>query len=385
MQSVKPVNSDSTSIKDVELSKLHLDLKNPRLPETIKKTPKGVLTWIAKSTAIEDLMSAIATNGFFPGEPVVVCPHPSIKDDYVVIEGNRRLTACKLLWDPSECDKPSAAMITIAEAAAHKPKKLPVVVAQTRESVLPYLGFRHITGIKEWDPLAKAKYINQLFDLTNKKATVDARYQQVAQTIGSRRDHIKRNLDALAVYEVLENNDFFQIQGLGEESIKFAVLSTALADEKIGEFVGTAKRVGVDDDGRPIRKSTNPIANPGSLKSATIKELSQWLFEKKDGKTVIGESRKLRELAAVVDAPKALQALRAKSSLAYAYRLTSGANSDFLQHLYAAQGALDEATALVPNVGFDQEAYDLAKELSNSVKLIGKTLKDKQAGADDDF
>ncbi len=330
-------------------------------------------------------MSAIASNGFFLGEPVVVCPHPSIKDDYIVIEGNRRLSACKLLQNPSECDKPSAAMITIADRAANKPNKIPVVVAPTRDSVLPYLGFRHITGIKEWDPLAKARYINQLFNLTNKKEAVEGRYQVVAQTIGSRRDHVKRNLDALAVYHVMEKSDFFQIQGLGEETIKFAVLSTALADEKIGEFVGTAKRVETDEDGTPVRQSTNPIVNPSNLKPATIKELSQWLFEKKEGKTVIGESRNLRELAAVIDTPKALQALRAKSSLAYAYRLTSGANIDFLQHLYAAQSALDEATALVPNVGFDQEAYDLAKELSNSVKLIGKTLKEKQAGSENDF
>lgn len=382
----KAVAADSTELKrmkEVKLKALHLDLENPRLPQSVSKTPKGVLSWIAKSTAIEDLMSAIATNGFFPGEPVVVYPHPTLKDEYIVIEGNRRLTACKLIHDPTLCEKPTAQMIQISETAAHRPEKIPVVVADTRDEVLPYLGFRHITGIKEWDPLAKARYLKQLFDTTKKALPVADRYQRVARSIGSRRDHIKRSLDALAVYQVLDDNGFFNIEGLGEESIKFAVLSTALADERIGEFVGTTKKVGTGKNA--TREATNPILNTATIHKKQVEELSRWLFEKKDGKTVVGESRNLRELAAVVDSPKALQALRSRSSLSYAYRLTSGVNKDFMQQMYAAQAALEESAALVANVAFDPESYSLARELSNLIKQIGKTLKDKQAGQEDEF
>lgn len=370
-------------MREVEIDNLHLDLENPRLPQSVAKTPKGILTWIAKSTAIEDLMNAIASNGFFPGEPVVAYPYPGKDGHFIVIEGNRRLTACKLLQDPSQCEKPTAQMLQIAELAVNKPKKIPVVVADTREEVLPYLGFRHITGIKEWDPLAKARYLKQLLDSTPTSEPIAERYQQVARSIGSRRDHIKRSLDALAVYNVLEHNDFFNIEGLGEESIKFAVLSTALADDRIGEFVGTAKKVGAGQNA--TRASTDPIVNKTSLKKEPIEELSRWIFEKKDGKTVVGESRNLRELGAVIESPKALQALRNKSTLSYAYRLTSGVNKDFLQHMYAAQGALEEAAGLVANVSFDPEAYDLAKVQQNLVRQIGKTLKEKQVGEEDDF
>lgn len=380
---VAPATTELKKMKEVKLKDLHLDLENPRLPQSVAKTPKGVLTWIAKSTAIEDLMSAIATNGFFPGEPVVVYPHPDRPDEYIVIEGNRRLTACKLIHDPTLCEKPTAQMILISETAVHRPEKIPVVVADTRNEVLPYLGFRHITGIKEWDPLAKARYLKQLFDTTKKTLPVAERYHRVARSIGSRRDHIKRSLDALAVYQVLEDNEFFGIEGLGEESIKFSVLSTALADERIGEFVGTIKKVGTGK--QATREATNPILDKATIHKKPMEELSRWLFEKKDGKTVVGESRNLRALAAVVESPKALQALRSKSSLAYAYRLTSGVNKDFMQQMYTAQSALEESAALVANVDFDQESYSLAKELSNLIKQIGKTLKDKQAGQEDEF
>jgi ParB-like nuclease domain len=380
---VAAVPGDLKKMREVDIDNLHLDLENPRLPESVAKTPKAVLTWIARSTAIEDLMSAIATNGFFPGEPVVVYPRPNHEGEYIVIEGNRRLTACKLIHNPQECEKPTTQMIQIAETAAHKPKKIPVVVADTRSEVLPYLGFRHITGIKEWDPLAKARYLKQLFDTTSAKQEVGERYLGVAKSIGSRRDHVKRNLDALAVYQVMEANDFFQIQGLGEESIKFAVLSTALADERIGEFVGIVKKSGVGKNS--TKQPTNPILDKSAIAKKPVEELSRWLFEKKDGKTVVGESRNLRELAAVIESPKALQALRSKSSLSYAYRLTSGVNHDFMQHMYTALTALEAAAALVANVSYKPEAFSLAMELSNLVKQIGKTLRDKQTGQEDEF
>jgi hypothetical protein len=32
-------------------------------------------------------MNAIGTNGYFPGEPVVVYPYPKRSGDYIVIEG----------------------------------------------------------------------------------------------------------------------------------------------------------------------------------------------------------------------------------------------------------------------------------------------------------
>lgn len=40
----------------------------------------------------------------------------------------------------------------------------------------------------------------------------------------------------------MESNNFYDIDGLDEESIKFSILSTALADEKIGLFVGVSEK-----------------------------------------------------------------------------------------------------------------------------------------------
>ncbi|MEI6708024.1 MAG: ParB N-terminal domain-containing protein [Methylococcales bacterium] len=383
--------ANTNRIENVDYQKLHLDIDNPRLPSNVQRTAKGILTWIAKSTAIEDLMNAIGTNDFFAGEPLVVYPHPKKSDEYIVIEGNRRLTAVKLLHNPAECDKPSSQMCAISQDAEYKPEKIPVVIQANRAEVLPYLGFRHITGIEEWQPLAKAKYLKQLFDLTNSTKPVAERYSLVARTIGSRKDAIKRSLDALAVYTVIEDNGFFDIQDLGEESIKFSVLSTALANEHIAEFVGSVTKVpqpqiDLFPESTEFQLSpTDPIVNSNVLKKSEIEELTRWLFEKKDGKKVVSDSRQLSDLGKVIATPKALAAMRNNSSLAYAFRLTTGVNDDFISSLYTAQSALEQAAGLVANVDYDEVAMELARELNNSIKQIGKTLKDKRVDKDDDF
>jgi hypothetical protein len=54
----------------------------------------------------------------------------------------------------------------------------------------------------------------------------------------------------LAVYRKIESEDFYGIDDLNEQSIKFSILSTALADERIGYFVG----VDINKDGEVIHQ-----------------------------------------------------------------------------------------------------------------------------------
>lgn len=381
--------TDTNDIAYIEYQKLHLDIDNPRLPSTVTRTPKSILTWIAKATAIEDLMNAIGTNNFFAGEPLVVYQHPKKSGEYIVIEGNRRLTAVKLLHDPYECDKPSSQMLALSQESKYKPEKIPVVIQDNRDDVLPYLGFRHITGIEEWQPLAKARYLKQLLDLTPSSKNTAERYRDVAKIIGSRKDYIKRSLDALAVYNLIEEQDFFNIRDLGEESIKFSVLSTALADERIAEFVGlvqkTPQKSLSENEEDFTTSATDPIVNVNVLNRTETEELTRWLFEKKDGKKIVGDSRNLGMLGKIIATPKALAALRDNSSLAYAYRLTTGVNEDFINSLYRAQAALEQAAGMVAQVDYTEVNIELARELRDSISLIGNALRKKRVREDDDF
>jgi hypothetical protein len=368
-------------IVSVDLKKLLLDEQNPRLPESIERDQQSMIDYIAESTSIEELMQAIGENDYFPGEPLIAVPHETKKGHFVIVEGNRRLTALKLLTDPKNCSNPGAKMREISSEAKYKPKVVPVVVRDSRADVLPYLGFRHITGVKQWEPLAKARYIEQLFNLTNKKKAPKDRYSDVSRAIGSRRDHIKRNLDALAVYKEIKDKDFYDISGLNDESIKFSILSTALADDRIGSFVGLSTK---SPDGDYI--SNDVIINPKPLQHKEISELTRWLFEKDSkGKTKVGESRNLRYLAAVVESPKAISAFRSNSPLKIAYQLTADSTLDFIELLYLAEGSLTEASSMVATVNYTEDGFDTAKRILENIKLIGRELKSKNRQEEDEF
>lgn len=64
-------------------------------------------------------------------------------------------------------------------------------------------------------------------------------YVEVVSMIGSCCDYVKCNLDVFVVYEMIEGEDFFEIEDFGEEFIKFLILLIVFVDEKIVVFVGS--------------------------------------------------------------------------------------------------------------------------------------------------
>ncbi|HCI6132946.1 TPA: ParB N-terminal domain-containing protein [Klebsiella variicola subsp. variicola] len=367
----------------IKIEELELDPQNPRLPESVNRSPENMINHIALTTSIEDLMSAIAENGFFPGEPLIAVKDSST-GKYTVVEGNRRLTAVKLIMDPHLCERPSQRMLTISHDMTGKLKsleELPVIVRKDRGEIIPYLGFRHITGVKQWEPLAKARYIEQLFNLTKSTLSPSERYNEVAKAIGSRKDHIKRNLDALAVYKVMEKNNFYNIEGLDEESIKFSILSTALADERIGSYIGVSFK---DQDGDSI--PNDPIIDAKVINRDKTEELTKWLYEKVDKKkTRVGESRNIRELAAVIDSPKALKHFQSGADLKVAYQLTKDVGKDFLELLFKAESVLIEAAGMVATVEYDKSAHEVARRINKNIVMIGKAIAEKNAKDENEF
>ncbi|RKZ75377.1 MAG: chromosome partitioning protein ParB [Candidatus Parabeggiatoa sp. nov. 1] len=359
-----------SKVEYIPLDNLELDPENPRLPEQIKRTQKEMLTYIARETSIEDLMTVIAENGFFDGEALIVYPIHKKPNKYYVIEGNRRLTAVRLLNDWNMYPKRKR-IREIADSAKHKPEQLPVIVYDKREEVLTYLGHRHITGVKAWEPLAKARYMHQLFKLTDSSQKPVVRYRELARQIGSRRDYIKKSLDALAVYNIIEENGFYNIDELDESTISFSLLSGALGYEYIRYFVSVG---------------TDPIVDTSRINTHLVEKLTRWMFEKgTHGETLLGESINLGKLAKVLSNSKAYNAIMRGANLESAYRMTSGIKDDFLNHLYVAQSKLQDANAIVASLDkLDKNTFDLSKDTAKLAVNVYRTLETMQR-KDDEF
>ena len=349
-----------SGFENLKVSLLEFDKENPRLPTNlIGGDDSSIIHYLATKTGIENLMTSIGETGFFPGEALVAMPNG---DKYTVIEGNRRLAALLLLRDPHLVN--SASITRAAQGAENKPTSVPVFVVNSREETLQYLGFRHISGVQRWDPLAKARYLESLFNRT--EGEPQARYISVAREIGSTSTTVRRNLDALAAYRVIESVDFYDIPNIDEGTFQFGTFYTAVSNSDIADFIGT----------RSEGVARHPITDPSVLNGDHLKEIVGWMFAKDSrGSTKLGESRNIGKLGTVVSNPDSRQALRMGQSLEASYRLTPHGRDDFMRHMNQAIEELKQANANLYAVQpTDQQAKDTVIEAAQIIQLAAERL-----------
>src|SRR4051794_14238585 len=106
---------------------LFFDSENPRLVEAGgPESQREIIRVLWREFAVDEIALSIAANGFFPYEPLFVA-----KEDgrLVVVEGNRRLAAVRLLADADLRRDVGATDLPTIDAAAKKAlDQLPVVV-----------------------------------------------------------------------------------------------------------------------------------------------------------------------------------------------------------------------------------------------------------------
>lgn len=310
---------------------LRFDPLNPRLPSKLRGSSdqNAVIEWMLRDATIVELMRAIGEKGYFPGEPLLVVPAKK-KDLYDVVEGNRRLCAVKLLVDPDLARSKKISVRAVSAEAKYKPQQLPVIVYENRNQILDYLGYRHITGIKEWDTLAKARHLDDLLG-RQKSGSLKEKFRSLARGIGSTANYVARLLTSLRLYEEIAGKSFYEIPELDEETIDFSVLLTALSYQDISLFL---KLSGNDD---PSLKGLN---------KSRLRDLTSWVFERdSEGRTRIGESRGLKDLSSIVNKEhsKALAAFRSGTSLSDAVLLTGAPTAIFRTALNNAGKQLNTA------------------------------------------
>ena len=303
---------------DLPVSKLIFDAKNPRLPKSIDPTDEdGVIKWMLDHANVIELMGSIGEQGYFAGEPLIVVPSATHTGKFEVVEGNRRLTAVKLLRDPTLAPTKKKAVLAMAESAQHKPDILPCLRFAERSQVMHYLAYRHVTGIQMWEPLQKARYLRQLADSEGFRGLAkDELRRRLAREIGSNAHYVARLLAALAVYDQIAEAGYFGVPGLTEDELSFSVLSTALTSfGNIASYVGMGSST--DDDVSGIKKPE-------------LENLTRWLFEENsEGFTRVAESRELKVLNRVLAVDAARDRFITGRPLAEADLFTQGPTETF--------------------------------------------------------
>ena len=309
---------------------LHFDHDNPRLAEygIVPTTPEPeILKILWDAMDVMELVQSIAASGFFHHEPLIVAKE---KGKNVVIEGNRRLAALKVLVAPSIAKEYGWELPTISEGARKKLEEVPAIVSNRVDS-WRYLGFKHVNGPAKWTSYAKAAYI----------AEVHREYKvplaDIAQQIGDRHDTVQRLYRGLMVLEQAEKAKVYNREDRYGPRIYFSHLYTGLDyDDGIGAFLKLA----------PKEKETDIPVHKERLKE--LGELCVWLFGSKKAKqppVVVTQNPHLRMLNAVVSNRESLGALRAGVELEKAFEISRPPSDVFEEALLAAKRELTTARA----------------------------------------
>lgn len=328
---------DATAMnsKPIAVSLLDFDPKNPRFLDITVGAPQSAdlaTKRMIEQETLEELVDSIGRQNYFPGEPLLVTPSET-DGRYVVVEGNRRLAALRVLGNMVSETVITRTIKDAVDRAIYKPSEVVCFVFAQRRDVLKYLGFRHISGPRRWEPLSKARYLADLIVNFYSGLSQEDQLHAVARDIGSRRDYVAQLLTALNLYDRARNKNFYDLQRVRDEDISFSLLSTALSYRNIIKFLNLPGRDSISIE---------------QVNDIHAKELLGWMFaQDQSGNTVLGESRRLKYLAAVVGSDSAVAELRRAKDLDQAYLYTSGPSEAFSKLLISAEESLAECITLL--------------------------------------
>ncbi len=356
---------------EIAVAKLDFDPDNPRFPPDIARGSKThLIERFVRDERLLELVESIGNQGFFGGEPLLVVKNGA---RYTVLEGNRRLAALKLL---TEEISPPSGRISIEEAVAqatHKPTKAACLLFDDKTEILRYLGFRHITGIKAWSALQKARYIKRLRNEHYGSLSYEDSLRALARETGSKGAYIGQVLAALALYEKAEGENFFGLS-MNADDVDFSIISTALSYANIVEFLGLKSRIDAEQRG---------------LKKKNLEKLFFWNFVKNESRrSIVKDSRNLKKLAAVVASKDAIKVLSVSGRIDQAYSLSKGPSVALTEALGSASLKLQHIYELIPQVSEISSSHldasmQIVKLARNVKNMIESEIEDGRGGLDD--
>jgi hypothetical protein len=323
---------------------LILDKGNPRLVEfgiSSKSTEQEIMMILYNEMAVTELMYSIVKNGFWPYEPIIIMKAPE-KQKFIVLEGNRRLTALRLLLGielPDEFEMPESIAKLIQPDTKSKIEKIPVLEVDSRYKAWKYIGFKHVNGPAKWGSIAKAKYVANVHENFN------VPLKDISLQLGDTNSTVQKLYQGVKILEQADVSGAFKLSEVIGSRIYFSHLYTGIQRRGIREFIGL-------NDAE--KESKEPVPNN---KIKELGQLLEWLFGRKSEKKlslITSQNPDLKYLDEVLQSKEATRALKDGESLSFAYELTKPADTLFEDYILDTKRSILKAKSLV-NAGFQGE------------------------------
>lgn len=157
---------------------------------------------------IDELISSIIQNGWLPVDAIFVKKLESDSKYYLVLEGNRRVTALRSLLEDDSITielKNSISEIDVMEIVDDIP------IEELNNKITYLLGVRHHGALKKWSPFAQAKNIYKRYleisDIQPEDFSWDEETgNKVADALSINNDQVKNRLKVFKVMEQLSQH-----------------------------------------------------------------------------------------------------------------------------------------------------------------------------------
>lgn len=344
-----------SQLKTLKIAELEFDRENPRLAEfSISKntTDEEIIEILWEAMDVKELALSIAASGFFQHEPLIVSLE---QGKNVVVEGNRRLCALKLLDQPLLAKAKGWNLPEISAAVRAGIKDIPVLI-QSREESWKYTGFKHVNGPAKWSSFAKAKYIVDVHK------TYGISLEDIARQLGDGHGTIQRLYRGLMVLDQAKREGVYDTEDRTTPRIFFSHLYTGLDYDGFNQFLEL----------KPKETETQSPVSENRMKE--LGEVCSWLFGNKqtDQTPVVGKQNPdLKRLNAVLLNREAVSALRGGEDLATAWEISQPSDQVLEDALLAAKRSLLKASSYV-STGYDNSESLL--KVAGSVATLADSI-----------
>jgi hypothetical protein len=362
-KSYKPSSKSLTDAQPVPTEDLFLDPKNPRLTgsEFSVSDQELILKRLWSEFNVAEITDSIVASGeFWKHEPLIAAKEGA---KLIVVEGNRRLAAVKLLLSFEKQRKIGASGIPAisSELEAHL-TFLPVIKTERRE-VWEFIGFKHVKGPQEWDSIAKAEYIVRVHE------DYDISLVDIARAIGDRNATVERLYHGLKVLHQARDAGVFDPDDrfYRRKDFAYSHLWTGLGYDGIRTFLGI--KDGAKDQPKPVPRNKLPA----------LGEVCRWMYgSHKDNEEPLIRSQNphLRQLDEALRSPRGIAALRRGLSLQVAINAARGDTRLLMDALVAAEQNLRDAKAYFSTgFGGQQEIADTINNIHSLAVSLQRELK----------
>jgi AAA15 family ATPase/GTPase len=259
---------------------------------------------------IADLINSFKTNGFLDIDQIQV---KSIGDNYLVLEGNRRVSTLKYLYNQFKDG------FDVGVLKEEDFKSVPIVEVLGEDPVhhLITMGLHHISGKKRWSAVNQAQFISDLYYKHGKSE------EDICNSLGITKHNLRRNTRTLALIEQYKKSDY----GDQFETNMFSFFEEIIRNQAMKEWISWNDFDYKAEDENNIQRLFSWISSTEEIERTDDGEDHYIKLE-----PIITQSRQIREISSFIKDGKALTRMEESRSISEAYSFSDAVGETRLKN-----------------------------------------------------